>query len=82
MSSQLDDDPIVYRASGIEPFFLQTGDDPAYPLSGMVRPCATRLPVVGASGFEPPTPWSQTRCATRLRHAPVDLTGIEPVVLA
>ncbi len=26
--------------------------------------------VVGARGFEPPTPWSQTRCATRLRYAP------------
>ena len=27
--------------------------------------------MVGARGFEPPTLWSQTRCATRLRHAPV-----------
>ncbi len=26
--------------------------------------------MVGAAGFEPATPWSQTRCATRLRHAP------------
>ena len=26
--------------------------------------------MVGARGFEPPTPWSQTRCATRLRYAP------------
>jgi hypothetical protein len=26
--------------------------------------------MVGAKGFEPPTPWSQTRCATRLRYAP------------
>src|ERR687885_764162 len=26
--------------------------------------------VVGARGFEPPTPCSQSRCATRLRHAP------------
>ncbi len=26
--------------------------------------------MVGARGFEPPTLWSQTRCATRLRHAP------------
>src|SRR5215207_3604627 len=25
---------------------------------------------VGARGFEPPTPCSQSRCATRLRHAP------------
>jgi len=26
--------------------------------------------LVGARGFEPPTPCSQSRCATRLRHAP------------
>lgn len=26
--------------------------------------------VVGAEGFEPPTLWSQTRCATKLRYAP------------
>ena len=26
--------------------------------------------MVGARGFEPPTPCSQSRCATRLRHAP------------
>ena len=25
---------------------------------------------IGARGFEPPTPCSQSRCATRLRHAP------------
>ncbi len=28
------------------------------------------LKMVGATGFEPATPWSQTRCATKLRHAP------------
>ena len=26
--------------------------------------------VVGVEGFEPPTLWSQTRCATRLRYTP------------
>jgi hypothetical protein len=29
--------------------------------------------MVGAEGFEPPTLWSQTRCATRLRYAPTIL---------
>ncbi len=29
--------------------------------------------VVGARGFEPPTPSSRTRCATRLRYAPTGL---------
>src|SRR3972149_1418155 len=27
--------------------------------------------MVGARGFEPPTPCSQSRCATRLRYAPI-----------
>ncbi len=26
--------------------------------------------MVGAEGFEPTTPWTQTKCATRLRYAP------------
>jgi hypothetical protein len=26
--------------------------------------------LVGVQGFEPWTPWSQTRCATGLRHTP------------
>ena len=30
---------------------------------------------VGARGFEPPTPWSRTRCATRLRYAPEPFAG-------
>ena len=49
------------------------------------------IPLVGAAGFEPATPYSQSRCATRLRYAPtketsaftlnclVDWTGFEPV---
>jgi hypothetical protein len=28
--------------------------------------------MVGARGFEPPTPWSRTRCSTRLSHAPTE----------
>ena len=27
--------------------------------------------MVGATGFEPAAPCSQSRCATRLRHAPI-----------
>jgi hypothetical protein len=30
--------------------------------------------MVGAEGFEPPTLWSQTRCATRLRYAPTPIS--------
>jgi hypothetical protein len=29
-----------------------------------------RREVVGTGGFEPPTPCSQSRCATKLRHVP------------
>ena len=27
--------------------------------------------MVGVRGFEPPTPSSRTKCATRLRHTPI-----------
>ena len=42
----------------------------------LVRYSAIRIPksansMVGARGFEPPTPCSQSRCATGLRHAPI-----------
>ena len=32
----------------------------------------TRVGLVGARGFEPPTPCAQGRCATRLRYAPTE----------
>jgi hypothetical protein len=35
-------------------------------------PVLARSSMVGAEGFEPPTLCSQSRCATRLRHAPPD----------
>ncbi len=35
---------------------------------------AAFLKVVGEEGFEPPTLWSQTRCATKLRYSPRCLT--------
>ena len=35
--------------------------------------------MVGEEGFEPPTLWSQTRCATKLRYSPRYLTGCLPV---
>ena len=37
------------------------------------------LNMVGEEGFEPPTLWSQTRCATKLRYSPRYLTGLLPV---
>jgi hypothetical protein len=34
------------------------------------------LMVVGEEGFEPPTLWSQTRCATKLRYSPTIVLGL------
>ncbi len=28
--------------------------------------------VVGETGFEPATPWTQTKCATKLRYSPTN----------
>lgn len=33
--------------------------------------------LVGERGFEPPTHWSQTSCATKLRYTPKILAGAE-----
>jgi hypothetical protein len=30
--------------------------------------------LVGERGFEPPTPWSRTRCSTRLSHSPTKVS--------
>ena len=38
--------------------------------------CLKKL--VGERGFEPPTPWSRTRCSTRLSHSP---TKVSPFIL-
>ena len=38
--------------------------------------------VVGKTGFEPATPWSQTRCSTKLSHFPLIKArprGVEPL---
>ena len=36
---------------------------------------ANKFGVVGARGFEPPTPASRTQCATGLRYAPTTSTA-------
>ena len=38
------------------------------------------LIVVGEEGFEPPTLWSQTRCATKLRYSPTSFVSILGIV--
>ncbi len=39
------------------------------------RRCRGIAGLVGVRGFEPPTPSSRTRCATRLRHTPYPIRG-------
>src|SRR5271166_765578 len=39
-------------------------------LSLFYLPQTIRIRLVGERGFEPPTPWSRTRCSTRLSHSP------------
>ena len=36
--------------------------------------------MVGKTGFEPATPWSQTKCSTKLSHFPIMVArvGLEP----
>src|SRR5207245_8698651 len=38
--------------------------------ANLVVLCCQRDRLVGERGFEPPTPWSRTRCSTRLSHSP------------
>ena len=38
--------------------------------------------MVGKTGFEPATPWSQTKCSTKLSHFPINMVrskGFEPL---
>ena len=44
--------------------------DPAYRIALYRRCNAEDRRMVGERGFEPPTPWSRTRCSTRLSHSP------------
>ena len=36
--------------------------------------------MVGERGFEPPTPWSRTRCSTRLSHSPTCVGWLPTIV--
>ncbi len=38
--------------------------------------------MVGEEGFEPPTLWSQTRCATKLRYSPKSMGWLTRFELA
>ena len=60
--------PLSYRRLT---FLLLAGPLVPSPLFANCRQYQSLGRMVGARGFEPPTPCSQSRCATRLRHAPI-----------
>ncbi len=43
---------------------------PTVDFRGFQNGCILLKILVGERGFEPPTPWSRTRCSTRLSHSP------------
>ncbi len=53
------------RVKGIEP------SRPAWKAGALPLSYTRNKKMVGAAGFEPATPWSQARCATKLRYAPI-----------
>jgi hypothetical protein len=48
------------------PWHVETAEDGNF-IAGKPNPL---FELVGVSGFEPPTPCSRSRCATRLRYTP------------
>lgn len=58
-------DIVVVVAHKISKLFI--GNQPRVVTRNTSRSCAC---IVGMAGFEPATPWSQTRCATKLRYIP------------
>ena len=56
------------RVKGIEP------SRPAWKAGALPLSYTRKQKMVGAAGFEPATPWSQARCATKLRYAPSFIT--------
>ena len=64
-----------HTESTLQPWAIKKYDD-CNPALFEVDPKAkrasiSRCPNVGKTGFEPATPWSQTRCATGLRYSPI-----------
>ena len=53
--------------------------------TGMTGPASkrdeARIFLVGARGFEPPTPWTPFKCATRLRYAPTQNQSANILIL-
>ena len=53
-----------------KPASYDTNNDTTHASGGMRQRGKLQKILVGERGFEPPTPWSRTRCSTRLSHSP------------
>ena len=63
----IDENGIPVHMHVVEPLGLGL-DEAAVAAVREYRMCCGKM--VGERGFEPPTPWSRTRCSTRLSHSP------------
>lgn len=62
------------RPAGLEPAAIRLEGGCSIQLSyGRLKGQTWLEKMVGVEGFEPPTLWSQTRCATKLRYTPTKL---------
>jgi hypothetical protein len=63
---------LATRRANLEgkPTDYDTNDDTMEPTRAIESKLGYRKELVGERGFEPPTPWSRTRCSTRLSHSP------------
>ena len=62
--------PTFYRFTGVDGNYTHGRNDNGEMKKGMLNSSTSLFILVGVQGFEPWTPWSQTRCATGLRHTP------------
>ena len=61
----------MVRPAGLEPATTRLEGGCSIQLSyGRTTNLLQSREMVGETGFEPATPWTQTKCATKLRYSP------------